>query len=66
MPEKRWSNRQSRPMVAPMYSSEPPEPETVRPEPVSEPCGSCDLMTMVKRGDTTRCENPDCPTFGVS
>lgn len=49
-----------------MYSSEPPEPETVRPEPVSEPCGSCDLMTMVKRGDTTRCENPDCPTFGAS
>jgi|SRR5687768_16786607 len=36
------------------------------PVPVSEPCGSCQLLTLVRRGATVRCENPDCPTFEAS
>lgn len=67
MPEIRRSNRPpARPMVAPMYANEPPEPEIATPEPVAEPCGACQLLTLVRRGDTIHCENPDCPTFGVS
>jgi hypothetical protein len=43
------------------------QPADARPMPISEPCDSCQLLTLVKRGTTVRCENPDCPScFGAS
>lgn len=58
MPEKRWSNRTTRP--AWMTVSEPLVAYS-EIELLPDPCDTCQMLTMVQApGEGPRCANPEC------